>query len=415
MPRQWADRFGNLKTGYDKLESDHRELKTQAENWKGLQTYGDPAAIQRELDVLRAFRTVQRDERGNIQYDQATGLPLYDVRPGLEKLAEQSPAMPGRMFGALRGWTGESGESLAREFFRDLGLDPDRLADYRAVTSGELNVASSTGVIKPELLEQFSPEDQAAIKSMDREVLADFDLLTEGAQRALIAQARRDLETKKFQDDVRNWQESQAKASEELFQNDLRQAQTTYISGIRENTINSIVDGLAGQVTWSTDPNVQAVQQGVVRATLVSLLDPDFRFASAPMLQALGIPLDGVFDQALGQITHNAELQTRYETYGKHPTYARHRDDFAMGQARQAVDAGVLSAKAVLNNIALAIAQAFGGQIKARAEQVDQKLVQARSRPVLNGTATTTETTAPTEKRGKPFSKERWDSRGIGG
>lgn len=410
-PRQWRERFGQIKQGYDSLEKDHRELKARAENWKGLEIYGDPAAIQSELDVVRAFRSFKTDEQGNLQFDSASGLPLYDVKPGIERLAQQSPMMPARLFEELLRWPGETGQPYLRELFTDLGLDPDRLEDYRRFTSGELQ---PSGMENPGVARiNDIPEDyRDAFKSLRPSVQKDYWNMPEDAQQDLLEDAKEKLEGRKFQDQVRQWQAQQRQQEEVQFKQSLEQSQTAYIGELRQGTLDSIVNNLASQVQLSSDPAINAVQQGVVKATLASMLDPDLRFAAGPMLQALGIQIDATFDQALGAAAQHARAFKQYEAYASHPTFSRYRDDFALKTAQQATADAVLRVKATLNNVALKIAQALGGQVKQEAQEIDSRLAAAQTRPVLSGSTATGEQAS--SKRGAPFSKERWSGYGLG-
>lgn len=410
-PRQWRDRFGQIKQGYDRLESDHKGLREQWQPWNEVKDqYGDPAAVLQDLQILNGFRGYKTNEHGQVQYDETTGLPQYDVRPGLEMLSKQSPAMPGRLFEELMYFNGPSGQSFAREFFTALGLDPDRLDDYRNFTSGQY-VANTTGVSSDKLA-SIAEDRRDAFKSLSPATQEDFFNMPDSVQQDILNQAQERLDDRKWKDEIKQEREQAKQREMTQFKMDVETAQNNYIAELRSQSLDSIVSNLANQVTFSADPTINMVQQGVVKATLATMLDPDLRFAVAPMLQGLGIPMDGSLDQALSQVVQHASVYKRYEAYGKHPSFAEHRDDYAMNTAKANADASLLRAKALLNNVALKVAQALGGQVQQTAAVIDQKLAAASSRPTVNGTSNSETAVVGGAKRGAPFSKERWDSYG---
>jgi hypothetical protein len=411
-PRQWRDRFGQIKQGYDALEKDHRDLKARAENWKGLENYGDPAAIQSELDVIRAFRNFRTDEKGNLQFDPVSGLPQYDVKPGIEMLAKQSPGMPARLFEELLHWPGETGQPFLREVFTELGLNPDHVEQYRKFSSGDLQIEGmeSPGASR---LNEVPEAYREAYKTLRPDVLKDFWNMPKETQAAILEDAKERFEDRQFKDSVKQWQAQQRQQEVDAFQRDLGASREAYVAELRQTTLDSIVNNLADQVQFSSDPTINAVQQGVVKATLASMLDPDLRFAIAPALEALGVQVEGL-DQALAEAAQSAGLLKQYEAYGKHPSFAQYRDEYALKTAQQRTDAAVLQAKAKLNVVALKLAQALGGQMAARAEEIDTRLAAAKTRPVLSGPAGNGTTVQQGTKQGAPFSRERWAGYGLG-
>lgn len=398
-PTKWRDRFGNIKSGYDKLEGDHKELKGWADNWKGLEEFGDPAAIRSSLEILNGFRGYKTDEQGNIHYDPETGLPQYNVRPGIEALAKESPAMPERLFLDLLTYKGQSGQTFAVELLQGLGLDPNRLPEYRDFTAG--NVANTTGAVPPSV-----PQDRIeAFKSLEPDLQADFPEMTESAQKALLSRAQRDLEDRQWKEGIEAERQEQKQLARTHFQNEVKQAQAAYVSELRTQTLDSIMDSLVNQVTFSADQAANTVQTGVIKGTLAAILDPDLRAYVGPTLESLGVSIQGL-DAALGAVVQNAHAYKVYEAYSKNPNFQQHRDDHAMGQTKANSDAALLRAKAKLSNVALKVAQALGGQVQAAAAKVDQQLANAQSRPAVTGSVGGG---GPTPvKRGAPFSAERW-------
>jgi len=203
MPGQYRDRFGNLKAGYDKLESDHKTLKGQFDPWKVvIDKYGDPAAAVSDLDALSGLRNFKFGEDGNIVFDETTGQPVYDVRPSLEAIVGQNPMMAAHLFDELLTFQDpQSGETMARAFMKALDLNPDRLDDYRNYDPSKQIATSNVGVdpqARADVVNTFGEQYGPVFDALPPELQTELPYMEEPARRALLDRQAAALDDAKF-------------------------------------------------------------------------------------------------------------------------------------------------------------------------------------------------------------------------
>lgn len=416
------DRFSHLKAGYDKLESDHKALKGQFESWKAvIDKYGDPAAVANDLDAINGLRNFKFGEDGNIVFDETTGQPVYDVRPALEKIVGQNPAMAAYLFDELLTFPDPvTGEPLARAFLGALGLDANRLEEYRNYDPSKIAISNS-GVdpqVRADVVATFGEQFGEVFDSMSPEIQAEFPYMEDSAKRALLDQAARALDDQKFKDQVRQYQEEQHRRAMAAWGAAVRSDEDAFLGGLRDSVFDSLLGNVASQISISANPQINALHNQMMRVALASLIDPtpSVRATVAPMLQAAGVNIDfASLDRAVNQAKQFGAQYAHLKNLAAKPGYKGAAPDArAVEQVRAQAEGAAQAVEAHLANIALKIAQSLGGQIKEQAAVVDQKLREARdSRPIVVGTTPGQAGSAPV-KQGRPFSRERWDGYGLG-
>jgi hypothetical protein len=420
MPGHFRDRFSNLKTGYDKLESDHRTLKGQFDPWKAvIEKHGDPAAAANDLEAISGLRNFKFGEDGNIVFDQTTGQPVYDVRPSLEKIVGQNPAMAGYLFDELMTFQDpESGDNLGRAFLNALGLNPDKLEDYRNYDPSKI-ATSNDGVdpqVRADVVAKYGQQFGEVFDSMASELQTEFPYMEESSKRVLLEQAAKALDDSKFKDEIRQYQENQHRQATANWDAAVQAEEDTFLGGLRDSVFDSVLNDVANQVSISANPQINAMYTQMTRVTFAALLDPSpgVRAAVAPMLQAAGVNLDFAgLDRAVTQAKQLGAQYARLKNLASKPGYkGAPIDARSVEDVRAKAEGSAQNVSAYLSQVALRISQSLGGQIKQDAAAVDQKLREARdARPVVTGSAPTVPAQVPV-KRGAPFSRERYEHLG---
>lgn len=376
VPDQWRSRFDSLRTGYKALESDHKAYKA----------LGDVQSLQSGLGLLDGLYGVAQNEQGQIQYDQETGLPIPSTTGFVSQLAESSPALVDQLMMDIAAHVRSDGRSYAAHFFEALGLNVADIDKYAALSANPNNATSSQGgVITADELsiipEQFhdvykslSASDRELCQVMDDEQLSRFLTLARSDQRL------NQMEQRYTQD-----QQRQQEAQTQAFWSGVKQKRDQHIAKLRTDGLNSIGQEIASKVQFSSDPGIQAAQVGATMSVLASLLHPDLRFASEPLLQSLGVTLDAGFEQALEAVGNHAGEFIKLREIAGNPAMKHLRNDAQMQRAQGEMDSKYRSVMAKLSQVALAVGKALAGGNQELREVTAAQLQGAKQRPVIGG------------------------------
>jgi hypothetical protein len=383
-PEQWREKFTSLLNGYKSLDADHKTLKGQ---YQPLSEYGDAETIKGQLELLDGLYGYAQDADGNILYNEQTGLPEVSTTAFVSRIQEGSPALAKQLFLDLWGARGVDGLTGAQRMFQTLGLDPKRLAEYRALTSNPAKSVAPSGVTTPDELAIIPEHHHATYKllsSSDRykaQQIEDPDELED-----FLNEKQELFESRRFREEYQKAQTEHAARAEYEFRAGVERSYTEYATKLRQDGLNSIVKNLSSQVQFSADPATNAVQTGAVMAIMANLLNPDLHFATQGALQALGVTLDQGFFDSLAALGDQARAVKWYEAVAGNPAMAQHRNDSALAKARGDVDRLYKGTLAKLSGVALKVAKVLaGGNQELR--EVEKSKLEPSARPTVGGGA----------------------------
>lgn len=356
--------------------------------YKDLVSRGTPEVITDRLSTFeKFFSPAVNPATQEPLRDERTGAPLYDTNPFWDDMETNQPgsveqALRDLLYRPVKNDDGQvvsqsngKPESMLREVFRDIGLDPDRYDDYKNID----RLLAGTSIDADEL-EAISAEHRDAYKQLPakvRETLwaADEDTrnwhLARETERLQAKQKEVEAEKQAEVDRAKQQQEIQAYVSREVDQ---------YLSQERQSGYQTIYNDLASKVTFSSDQTENELMLGLTCLLPTALIDPELRFGTEKILKSLGIELNG-FDEALNAATENSRNFKQWEL-------ANLKVQAQSAQAAAFEPKQKVQTK--LATIALALAGKLGAQKKARAEGNGQLLTQAAEvRPVISASSTT--------------------------
>jgi len=380
--QQYAQALINLRTAYEARKEEIGSLKP-LEALKGLAEYGEPEMIKSRLDAYNSlFTPVVDPSTQQPQYDDS-GLPKISATQFIEQVDGDNPGIAEQMLNDLLLYAPDNAGQkvpLWQRLFETWGLDPRRLDDYRKI---DALTPQSTGEITPEELANVPAEFQDAYKQLPASVRNDLQQQDEETRKFNL-----EAHKERFDGRIAKQQEQQAKAAEQQQQiaqarERITQEQETYVSSQLQEGLDTIMDEVARQVTFSADANENSQMLGITRAVIFSLRDPDFSAQAEKMLGAFGTKLDQGFYEALSVADKHMRDQKTYELLGQ--------KGFAQtSQAKAAAAKNQVFAK--IAPLAIKVAKALGAQAAQRANQQNQLLGQATStRPTPGQSGTLSE------------------------
>lgn len=384
------------QAAYQALVSTRGQLRVLSNAVRELQPletfreFGDPAAIKTRLQTHQLLFSPQRDAEGKPIVDPVTRTTYTTARPLIEHLDKNSPGTIEQLMVDLAaypfdtGMTDEQGRPIREPGFHQLlrffKLNPARLAEYQNI---DALIQRTSGAITPEELAEIPAEYHAAYRIIPAGVRNAWKSLDEAEQIRLLedykgkiesAQREKDREARDKADEQRRIAEYNARVSQE---------QEKYLDTIRRERTASLIQSLAKQVQFSTDPVINQVMFGTLAASMAQLFDSVWRFVVVDeVLKPLGISLDQEFDTALEKFDHNAAQSVALRMAGD---TARARD--AADDANSA--ANFLMAKIAI--LALKVAQKQGASAVEQATRQGTALAAAtQGRPAPgNGSSPT--------------------------
>lgn len=366
LPRDQA--FEEIKGGYTALETDHRTLKRQFEPWKDVVgKYDDPSHVSSRLELVDMLSTPLVVD-GQVQYDPETKLPVTTAAPFIEKMEAESPGTLDRLFSDLCNQQ-IAGDSRFAHFFRHvLKLDPANIEKYQEFEKAGAAVAQPSGVTPDELAkipEQYRETFRSLPPKFQEEML---DIPDEEARERWLAREHADYEANKTK--LADSQREQAERLQKVETN----AQES-VGRIRSETYDAIRTQLASQWKPTADDAQNESQYRLAMLAPLVAVEPAFRFALEPILQAAGVQLDSQFDSDLATVQTKAEEVERLKFHGDQ--FGAQRAQGELSQARQRLTAR-------LNEVAAGVMTLLDGRNAAVRESREQAIGGATPRPTIN-------------------------------
>lgn len=365
-----AAALARLRPAYEGLKTQLGEYQS-LEPWKQVATtIGDPALAQSAHELVSAIHTPSQD------FQNFPG--GYDPTPFLQKIDQESPGTAATMFSALLRFPDtdpQGGKStVVREFLRDLGLEPDRMDDYRNIDK----LRASSGVVTAADLAKISAPYHDAFKGMSQAAQEEIlDLLDDSPALAeeYLRNAERARASERFEQEHKD-REAQARQEEEtkLHQRIETSVQNDITAEVKALS-DSIHQSLSSQWKPSSDDAVNSLEYAKILSTIATLQNPAYRFVAEQALKSVGVDLAGFDDLANRWLERRSAYVTFNQTGDK-------------WQSQRALSDATLARQQMLvklNNYALRLAKAGGDRLQSAASQVEQSLAAASGRFVPNG------------------------------
>jgi len=257
-------------------------------------------------------------------------------------------------------------ETVLRDVFRQLGLNPDRYQDYKNI---DTLLAQSGNAITAEELKAIPDELQDAYKQYPASMRTALWAMEEDARNFILKERQ-----EKLARDAKEASEAEAQKELEarIAERDravVASEQETFLESHRVSGRSAVMTSLREQVSFG-DAATDEVEFGVIDMALTSLL---YGEANPATMKALGVELNG-FNAALNTVTTNLRNQKAYELSGRGAD-AENAAAAAYGPEQQVITKA--------GQIALAMALKRGAQKVAKAAEQDKRLAQAGAGRVI--------------------------------
>lgn len=343
------------------------------------QQYGDPRAVESRLNLAKLLYSPVM-QNGRPVRDPNTQTTRITTKPFVDYLDRTSPGLPEQLLVDLLALETENErgvkEPLINQVFSFYKLDFNRLTEYQTI---DARIARTSGTVTPEELAEIPTQYHAAYRSIPPSIRAawasydkaDQDRMLEDYKARLEADAR---EQRRAEEDQRR-----EAADRAAYANLVATRQAEYFAEVRQDRANSLIQSLAQQVTFSTDPNTNKVLIGSLAATMSQLLDRDWRFVvEQSVLAPLNLKLDRRFDEALDKFESSAAESVALELSGNTDRARDTRDD-SVSAANQLM--------AQIAIFALKVAKAQGATVVEKAAVQAANLAAAQQVQPRLGTA----------------------------
>jgi hypothetical protein len=237
----------------------------------------------------------------------------YNFRPFLEFVAEENGETTLEdMFKDLLVYKPEGKETLANQWDKQRGLDPNRIPEYKQIDS----LIATSGAITPEELAEINPVYHEAYRSLPDELRREFSTLSESmklyhlntAKEKIDALKAQELQTEKDQEDERRADAERTLTIQGRAWNKMQQ--------IRQEKASEFINELR-KYKFSNDPKTDAVNRGAAIALSLMAMEPLWRFAVEDAMKALNVTFDSTFDQRLETVVGKTFQAEQHREFGE--------------------------------------------------------------------------------------------------
>lgn len=367
--------------GLASLRAAYESTKPQLEEYKALQPWKDVA--DKIGDPVQAQSAYELQGLLHSAVPNSTDPNDFTTVPFLQKIEADSPGTVDQLYADCGTFPIEVDgvvDTVARHRFRQWGLNPDNIENYKALDSGTLSVAS--GIVKPDELVGIDARYHDAYRSLSVAKRADIQTLktTEGGEAIIeedLRNASRALEVDKYmkQQEV---DKAQAVASrQQTLESEIQAESQASLYQATSEIYTSIHKNLAQQVKFSSDELSNELHLAGIMSNLYTLLDPEGRkLILDPVLQKAGVVLDSTFDATVNRFAERLSAAKRFEKMGD-----TMRQRAALSESTQARQ--MLTAK--LNSIAMKFAQPTSAAVTANAQANGNLTAGTPARMIPNG------------------------------
>lgn len=371
--QQYAQALINLRTAYEARKAKDAETQGTLTSVQPLiEKYGDVDTVQARLAAYDSlFEQVVDPATQQPQFDQS-GLPRVSAAKFIEQVDAENPGLAETLLNDLLRYAPELNGQKVSFYERALrevyGLDPQKLDAYRNIDA----LTAPTGEVTPEELAAIPENQRDAYKTLPKSLRDAWDTVPEDERQYHLDTAQERLEARQYREAETKRQADAQQQQLTAARQQIAEAQDTFVRERLQTGLATIMDDVAKQVTFSADPNTNAVMLGVTEGFVAALRDPDssaFKNVQGA-LTALGVNLNTDFQEALVVADKHRRDQKAYELMGQK----------GLAQSSQVkADAAEKQVLAKVAPLAIKLAKALGGQAAQRAQQRNQLLGTATS------------------------------------
>lgn len=368
-PKQpYRDALINLRAAHERhLEQSASQL-AQLDPYRALSERGAPEELLSRLELTDSLFTPVLQDGVEVR-DPETGLPLTTTRPFIERLRSDAPGTSEQLLTDLLTLEDPSGQRGIDRVFEVLGLDFNRLEEYRATSDA---ATRNQGAVSASDLELISPPLREAFSSFSPHEREDLLLLSDAARDAVLADRQQIIAARRERE-----QYERQRAHER--QQELMQIQEQAVSSLKSETYQSIRQNLLTSLKFSEDGTANEFGADLTMSALITLLDPTTRSFGERLLKSAGADFDAArFDELTARLETRARQAAALERGGDRMRAQAARADLSQARTQLA---------ALCNGFALKIAKHQLQQQAARASSTDAEIARAQlsARPPLPG------------------------------
>ncbi len=377
------------------LRGELRERDREFKPWKEVvSTIGDPTIAKDYYELMEGLRTPIEGQPNQ-----------FTTKNFINKLDSMSPGIANELFFDLMSYevTDDNGrvDRMANHFVRSLGLDPDRVEDYR-----NIDTIRASGAVTADDLAGIPERFHGAFRALSSAQRDDF-LLQKDSQGQYSLASMEYLQDKSEALEARTWREQQAEQQaqaaqqqQQAFEAQLQGQIVEDITSRAQSIRDSILQKSLSQVTFSSDATQDLLAKEGIMALLSQIQSPYpyQQQAALAVLKQAGIEPNGF-----------GELLNVFEQ--KRGEYVRFK---AMGdqlQARKAEAAATIAEQQILarsQDYALRLAKANGERVAAQASQQNGQLGAATARYVPSGATVQGGSSNPYENNPHPVGTQEY-------
>jgi len=348
VPEHQREQFSQLLQHKKNLDKDLRAMRSQVQPL--IDRFGSLEAVQEQIARLEGLGSYAQDDIGQTVIDPNTGLPQLTTMPWLEQMASDSPGMLDQLvydIWNLKDGDGQTqGAKLFWSAFQELGLDPQRVKEYAQMPASQVAVSQPVAAEELQYIREDLHDAYRHLKPGERKYVQELiNSVQDEEANEYLEDANKRLQTEKrleaFDAQIKQ-QEEQAKQQEQVeinnFWNDVN---TSFTNAVREGNVQALAtlnQQISSQVQFSSDPQANAIQSGMVSALVAAMCSPETRFAVQPILEQIGATIDPQLDQMLGNATQAERVYQAYAKLEQNDKFAQHRNSFQMKEARREAD-----------------------------------------------------------------------------
>jgi hypothetical protein len=298
----------NQDANFNRLRKLNREMiKEQigkVESLEKLEAYGSPERVEQALSLLDGLNG----------YDTERGVP--SAHKFAESLHQQNPEVAYNAALNLMRFSSKDGKPFAELFTRNvLGLDPARLADFQAISKGEIPEGYEGMAASPDEIAAIEPQFHDAFKRLtpkQKEIVKDgYDQYATQTEKAEAVRVLQD--SQKVIGDEKGKAEKKAQDEASFVKN--LETKATEIEGQSTETIGTRIQSGLEKLVFSSDTAVDMTMKQAVNNQIFNLVNdsPYIRKTAENYFTAMGVDITAQrpkIDYLFGRLSENIDIET---------------------------------------------------------------------------------------------------------
>lgn len=369
--QQQAEQKVPLTAGLARLRAAYESV-APLKAWKETaESIGDPLAAREYYELVNNVRTPIEGQPNQ-----------FTTKPFIEGIAKLSPDAPNDLFFDLMTYeiANEKGvvDRMDRHYLRSLGIDPDRLEDYR-----NIDTIRASGAVTADDLSGIPERFHEAFRALSSAQRDDF-LLQKDTNGNYSLASMEYLQDKSEALEARSWRakedqarQQQAEQRQQAFEAQLNEQIVEDVTKEAQSIRDSILKESLSQVTFSSDPTQDMLAKEGIMALLAQIQSP-YPYQQQAALAALKAA--GIEPNGFGELMNVFEEERR--------GYVRHTANRDVLQARTAQAKATTAKQQILaraQDYAMRLAKATSQRVATAQSQQNGQLAAATARYVPSG------------------------------